>query len=201
MPAVNMGKTGTGNAGVANGQAVIMSPFSGPTGSPFDNDQSGNYSTGGLNTGIGFGIGTLNDTQSPKNNFTPLCEPGVWLPGNTVAPDARLTAIGGGRSKLEDGTGANGNGTPPGTTVSVPDPYGAQPLLAFGNGVTRDAGAGPAFTGFGMKLVQASGNVAHAGVITTGWVNRVKPGYTLPTGLYAFGSGANASGPVTAEID
>ena len=183
MPASNPGRTGTGNAGTANGVAVLCSPFSGPTGSPFDNDQAGNLSTGALNTGIGFGIGTGNYfTDSAVNgfsegNFTDNYEPGVSLPGGTAAPDARLTAIGGGRSD-PDGT---------------PDPFNAVPLLGFGNGGTRDAGAGPAFTGFGCKTVTATGTVAHGADIEAGFSNRVKVGLSLVSGQSAFGSAAAAS--------
>jgi len=44
--------------------------------------------------------------------------------------------------------------------------------MAFGMGGSRDAGAGPAFTGFGMKATLAAADVAFAGVIETGFVNR-----------------------------
>jgi hypothetical protein len=203
MPSLNAQNEGPGSVGNAAGLAVIHSPFSGPTGSPFDNDQSGNYSTGGLNTGIGFGIGTLNHINpvapgSVRNaGFTVGAVPGVSLPDNTSAADARLLAVGGGRSTLVDGTGPDGNGTPPGTTVSVPNPYGAQPILAYGNGGSRDAGAGPAFTGYSMNLLTANANVNHGAAINgTTFVNRVKPGVALPAQYSAFGSNGNASPPV-----
>jgi hypothetical protein len=201
MPASNPGRTGSGNSGTADGVAVICSPFSGPTNSPLDartitgwvggsptyaNDPA-NVTTGALSTGIGFGIGTGNYfTGAPlfsAGNFSDNYEPGLSLPGGTAAPDATLTAIGGGRSD-PDGT---------------PDPYSAVPLLGFGNGGTRDAGAGPAFTGFGMKTVTATGNVAHGAAIEAGWLNRVKPAFGLVSGQSAFGS-ANAASPAPTEL-
>ena len=177
MPARGMGQdAGNGNAATPSANAVIMSPFSGPTGSPYDTDQAGNASTGALCTGIGFGIGTRNDI-GPGNiepNFNDDYKPGVTMPDGTVAADARLTAIGGGRSDVD----------------GVSDPWNALELLAFGNGASRDATAG---LGFGMKLVTAAADIAHAGVIETGFTNRVAVGYTLPTGNSAFGSSVAAS--------
>ena len=177
MPASGMGQTpGTGNGVTVSAKAVLMNPFSGPTGAPYDNDQTGNTSTGALCTGIGFGIGSTNDISPDliRQNFTDDYTPGVTMPDNTVAPDARLTAIGGGRSDA----------------AGVSTPWNALQLLGFGNGASRDAGAG---VGFGMKLVTAAAPVAHAGVIETGFTNRVAVGYTLPTGNSAFGSSVAAS--------
>ena len=177
MPARGMGQAaGNGNAATPSAKAVLMSPFSGPTGSPYDTDEAGNASTGALCTGIGFGIGSANDI-SPGNirqGFNDNYTPGVTMPDNTVAPDARLTAIGGGRSNA----------------AGVSTPWNALELLAFGNGASRDATAA---LGFGMKLVTAAAPVAHAGVIETGFTNRVAVGYTLPTGNSAFGSSVAAS--------
>jgi hypothetical protein len=197
---------GNANALSAGAKAVLMSPFSGPTNSPFDarvisswpvdndnvpvyaNDPT-NTSTGALNTGIGFGIGSLNVVnptapQSIKDaGFTDDYTPGVTLPSGVAATTAVLTAIGGGKS------GAAADGIAP--TV----PYVAQPLLGFGNGGSRDAGAGPAFTGFGSKMVTAAGAVATGAVIETGFVNRTSR--ALVTGESAFGSATAASPAVT----
>jgi hypothetical protein len=188
MPASNPGRTGTGNAGTANGVAVTCSPFSGPAGSPFDNDQPGNHSTGALSTGLGFAIGTLNHISptAPASvraaGFTVGAVPGVSLPGGTSAPDARLLALGGGRSNV-DGTA---------------NPYAAQPLLGFGNGGSRDAGAGPVFTGYSMSMVTATANVNPGDPIgATTFKNRVQPGFVLPAQNSAFGSANDASPPVT----
>jgi hypothetical protein len=87
--------------------------------------------------------------------------------------------IGGGKSVITNG-------------LSVPTPYTAGiSILEAGNGGSRDAGAGPAFTGFQMKMVTATGTVANAGVVETGWVNR--SGVTITTGQSIFGSDVAAS--------
>ena len=204
MPALNLENTGGNSAGNAAGKAVACCPFSGPRNSPFDArtitgwnangapiyaNNSTNYSTGALSTGIGFGIGTGNfftgAAPFSSGNFTDNYQPGVSLPGATDAPDARLVAIGGGRSL------PNGDA----------NPYNAQPILAFGNGCSRDAGAGPAFTGFAMKTVTATGNVAHGADIEAGWANRVKPGFGLVSGQSAFGSAGAPSAAPTLLID
>ena len=206
MPAINMASAGgsTAQVSAATAKAVLGSPFSGPTNSPFDakvadktnpmgvpnyvNDPT-NYSTGGLSTGIGFGIGEMNiiNPTAPASikaaGFTDDYTPGVTKPDGTSATEAILTTIGGGKST------AAANGVAP--TV----PYAAQPLLGFGNGASRDAGAGPAFTGFGMKMVTASGTVAEGAAVETGFTNR--SGRSVVTGESVFGSATAASPAVT----
>lgn len=198
MPARNMAGPIVTPANPSAGKAVLMSPFSGPSGSPFDanliNPITGikakdptNLSTGALNTGIGFGqIVIVPPPANPniKNaGFNDDYTPGVTLPNNGVAPDARLTAIGGGASQKAT------NGIAPTT------PYAAQPLLGFGNGGSRDAGAGPVFTGFATKMVTAAGAVANGAVVETGFANR--SGVGLTTGQSTFGSATAASPAVT----
>jgi len=188
-----------------------MDPFSGPKGSPFDAKiypanvfmptlaqrvaDPTNYSTGALSTGLGLtptervpgGIpAPLYSAAIPASVNQPLddYQPGLTLPAGTAAPDARLLAIGGGKST------ANTVATP-----SVPAPYVAQPILNFGNGGSRDAGAGPAFTGFGMKVVTAAAPIANGAAIETGFTNR--SGVTIPTGSSEFGSSTTASPAVT----
>jgi len=186
MPAINMGAVSGSAANVANGRSVLMSPYSGPTGSPFDNDSAGNYSTGALTTGIGFGcphVVGLTAPQSIKDaGFTDDYTPGLTLPDGSGASGSILTAIGGGKSE------ATANGIAP--TV----PYNAQPLLNFGNGGSRDAGAGPAFTGFSTKMVTATATVANGAAIEAGWANR--SGVSLTSGQSAFGSSTTASSAV-----
>lgn len=199
MPALNMASPAVPAANPATGKAVAMSPFSGPKGSPLDavaiNPTTGvrtkdanNFSTGALNTGIGFGIEfpIFNPTapQSIKDRgFTDDYTPGITMPNNSAATDARLTAIGGGKSTAA----ANG--------IAPTAPYVAQPLLFFGNGGSRDAGAGPAFTGFGAKTVTASAGVAVGAAVETGFVNRTSR--ALVTGESVFGSSGTASPAVT----
>ena len=179
------------------------------------------HSTGGLNTGIGFettdngqlvaGIDTGNvivttsgttkgipaNGPGSLNGFTDEYQPGISMPSgallaNTVLATglygAVLTAIGGGKSTA--------NGTTVAQPPTVPAPYNIQPLLDMGVGGSRDAGAGPAFTGFGMKSVIATAGVAQGAAIETGWINRTAPaasGISLLTGKTAFGSSTAAS--------
>lgn len=206
MPAFNMGGTAASNPSL--GHAVAMSPFSGPKGSPFDAKvypagtyqpipsqrvaDPNNLSTGALSTGIGFGMDCKLPGIGPivGTPFTDDYQPGITLPGGTAATTAIMLAIGGGKSTITPGTGSDySKGT------STPAPYVAQPLLAFGNGGSRDAGAGPAFTGFGTKLVTATADVVNGSAIETGWLNR--SGVTLKSGLSQFGSSTTASPAVT----
>jgi hypothetical protein len=73
-----------------------------------------------------------------------------------------------------------------------PNPYTAGfGIGAAGNGGSRDAGAGPAFTGFPAKMVTATGAVATGAAIEAGFLNRT--GVALVTGQSAFGSSNTAS--------
>jgi hypothetical protein len=210
MPAINQAGPTIVAANPSLGNAVTMSPFSGPKGSPFDAliypsnvyqptlaqrvADPTNYSTGALSTGLGLTpSGRLNGMAAPL--YTPSVpasinlplddyQPGLSLPSGALATDARLLAIGGGKSS------ANTVVAP-----SVPVPYVAQPILNFGNGGSRDAGAGPAFTGFGMKVVTATATVANGAAIETGFTNR--QGVAITTGLSQFGSATAASPAVT----
>ena len=200
------------------GHPVVMSPFSGPTNSPLDamkyptnvwppalnskvNDPL-NASTGALSTGIGYGLdvktpGILTNQLGMPVTFPGIQSgydddktPGVTKPDNTAATVATLLAIGGGKSVITAGPGTDWS-----RGVSSPVPYVAQPLLAFGNGASRDGGAGPVFTGFGMKMVTSVADIAAAGVIETGFANR--QGAVLKSGNSQFGSNTAASAAVT----
>lgn len=194
------------------GMQVLMSPFSGPKGSPFDNDvqqdlitgvktaNPNNASTGALNTGIGYGVnvelpsipGVFNATTGQASSgFDLNDQPGLTMPDGSAPTDARLIAIGGGKNTITK----PGSDTDYSRGVSGPVPYVAQPLLAFGNGAARDAGAGPAYTGFGTKLVQTAAAIADGAVLATGWTNR--SGATVPNGGYQFGISTTASPAVT----
>lgn len=202
MPAFMMNGVAAVNPAV--GKQVLMSPFSGPSGSPFDAKRANyadptsmtrvaditNLSTGALSTGIGFGLNDFDGFQDnqpgrvlPDANFTDDYTPGVTLPSGVAATTAILTAIGGGKMDMTN------------PLAPIPLPYVAQPLLGFGGGGSRDAGAGSAFTGFAMKTVTATGAVAVAGVIETGFLNRTS--FALNTGKTVFGSATAASPAVT----
>ena len=212
MPASLPGSTDVQNAANPSlGTDVNFSPFSGPKGSPLDAKKyptnvampapstivadPANCSTGALNTGIGMeantkvpGMATVYNAAVPSsvNGFSDDYIPGQTLPNGTLATGAILTAIGGGRST------ANTVASP-----SAPNPYASQPILNAGNGGSRDAGAGPAFTGFSLKVVtNPTGSViANGAVIETGWVNRM--GVSLLGSQSAFGSSVAASPAVT----
>ena len=190
MPAQNMAGPVSVPSNPSGGKFVAMSPFSGPTDSPLDNDQDGNNSTGALSTGIGIGanhvISAPADPNIKDSGFTDNAAPGVTLPSGSASTTAILTAIGGGRSAAA----TNGE--------AVTDPLNAQPILGFGGGVQRDAGAGPIFTGHGMKIVTAAGTVADAAVIETGFTNR--SGVTMTIGQSALGSETAASPVVDFEV-
>jgi hypothetical protein len=222
MPATNMAGPLVVIANPLLGKFVMMSAFSGPKGSPFDakrfnpttfakeNDPT-NYSTGALNTGIGIGanrvinvsIGTSPATapQAIKDRgYTDDIIPGLNYftqaggAAMQTAPDARLTLIGGGRSNILPAPGNTGLG------VSTPVPWSAVPLVGWGAGGTRDAGAGPAFTGFPVKMVTAAGAVAIGAAIETGWVNRSD--FAMVATESAFGSGTAAStAPTIVEFE
>jgi len=203
---------------VVGGKSATFSPFSGPKGSPFDAlmypsniahptlaqrvANTTDHSTGALSTGIGMdattkvpGIATLYSATVPSsvNGMTDNYTPGVTMPdGTTAATTAVLTAIGGGKSVITAGAGTDwSRGT------SAPVPYVAQPILGAGNGGSRDAGAGPAFTGFGLKVVTnpTAAVIANGAVIETGFVNRM--GVDLLGNQSALGSSTTASPAVT----
>jgi len=173
----------------------MMDPLSGPKGSPFGGrtlafDVDGhpeytadptNLSTGALQTGIGFGSPPIIGPTAPASiqaaGFSDDYVPGVTKPGLVAATDSTLVYIGGGRSDV--------NG--------LPNPYDelAVGLAMAGNGGSRDAGAGPAFTGFPVKTVTATGTVANGAAVETGFVNR--SGVSITTGQSVFGSATAAN--------
>lgn len=181
MPAFNMG--GVAAANPSAGRFVMMSSFSGPKGSPFDRAGSDALSTGALSTGIGFGANHIIGPPAPQSikdaGFTDDYTPGVTRPNGVAATTSILVAIGGGKST------AAVNGIAP--TVPYTAGFG---LCGFGEGASRDAGAGPAFTGFNTKMVTATGAVANGAVIETGFTNR--SGQAMTTGQSAFGSNVAA---------
>jgi hypothetical protein len=170
-----------------------------------------NCSTGGLATGVGFGsppvIGPVSHPLVDNSvwglhlaGFTDDYKPGISTPVPADASNSRFMYVGGGRSVIANGTGPNGNGYPPGWFTSQPSPYTAGfGIAAAGNGGLRDAGAGPAFTGHGMKAVTATADVINGADVEAGWANR--SGVTIHDNESVFGVGAAALAVPTLEDD
>jgi hypothetical protein len=181
MPASLPGATLAENiANPSAGKAVLYSLLSGPKGSPFDKDQAGNASTGGLSNGIGFGPSLVIGLTAPASivaaSFNDDYTLGVTKPDGTASANSTIMYIGGGRSN------------PDGTALPYTAGFG---IGGAGNGGSRDAGAGPAFTGFLGKIVTAAAGVANGAVVETGWVNRT--GISLVTGQSTLGLASAAS--------
>ena len=184
MPAALPGDSHSNNLGNPSaGRCVVFDLFSGPKGSPFDKDQSGNTSTGALNTGIGFGSPPIIGPTAPASikaaGFSDDYTPGVTKPDGTQSANSTLMYIGGGKSNA----------------AGVSTPYTAGFGIGMaGQGGNRDAGAGPAYTGFLTKTVTATAGVANGAAVETGWVNR--SGQALVAGQSVFGSSTAASAAV-----
>jgi hypothetical protein len=210
MPAGLPGDSAANNlANPSAGRPVIFDPLSGPKGSPFDKGSPGTVSTGALSTGIGFGMNSIFSIGNPAANLLPVQnivanagfnynqEPGTKPtyaappPPNAVTTnftDGRYMYIGGGR------TTANAVTPDKYSVPFVANPYVTGiALLAAGNGGSRDAGAGPAFTGFGMRLLAASGNVANGAVVATGYANRSGVGIVANQSVFTSETAAQAA--------
>ncbi|GAB3773759.1 hypothetical protein GCM10028796_46770 [Ramlibacter monticola] len=188
MPAGLPGATLAQQSNPSQGAFVTFDLLSGPKGSPFDKDGTGNFSTGALATGIGFNALPVMGTSTPfaQRGYTDDYTPGQTKPDGTPTTDSTYMYIGGGRSNGETGNAA---------TRYQPNPYTAgYGIGGAGNGGSRDAGAGPAFTGFSIKCVTATGAVANGAVVETGFANR--SGLAMTTGQSTFGSNATASAAV-----
>jgi hypothetical protein len=198
MPAGLPGSTvAENNANPSAGAFVIFCPLSGPKGSPLSDGVTGrprsiHNSTGGLCNGIGLQpqpqIGPAGippnwvDDQIPGTVTVGAAASGFGVANSLAKNDVHsaMMFIGGGRCVATE------NG------IAAPDPYTAGiSLLGAGEGGNRDAGAGPAFTGFDMKMVTAAADIANGDVIETGWVNR--SGAELPTGYSSHGSAVAAT--------
>lgn len=194
MPASLPGATLAQNlANPTQGSAVVIFDLlSGPKGSPFDKDAGSTTacSTGALCTGIGFGSPPVIDPISNplisnslfgilRKGFSDDYTPGATKPDGTATTDATFMYIGGGKS----------------TATGVSSPYTAgYGIGSAGNGGSRDAGAGPAFTGFQIKTVTASAGVANGAAVEAGFTNR--SGLALISGQSVFGSSTTASAAV-----
>lgn len=189
MPAGLPGSTAVQNAGNPSAGAFVMFDLlSGPKGSPFDKAGSDKSSTGALSTGIGYGgaspiIGPTAPASIKAAGFTDDTTPGVSLPAGTASANSNIMYIGGGKCTK------NVNGIAP----AVPYVAGFG-LGGAGNGGSRDAGAGPAFTGFLTKMVTAAAGVATGAAVEAGWLNRSN--VALLTGQSIFGSSNAASAAV-----
>lgn len=219
MPAGIPGDTPANNLGNPTlGTAIAFNLLSGPKGSPMDRDGTvlswdannhpvytagtpTNASTGALSTGIGFGAnkifgapglpfvagGTLLGLDGGL--FTDNYTPGATKPDGTATADSTYMHIGGGRSNAPVSSSGGQDGR------AVPNPYTA----GYGIGVAgaagaRDAGAGPAFTGFAPKSVTATAGVANGAAVETGFSNR--SGVALVSGQSVFGPATAASAAV-----
>jgi hypothetical protein len=211
MPAGLSGATAAENqANPSKGATTIFDLLSGPKGSPFDNDKdyaaatapfptstgavaNTNCSTGALATGIGFGSPPILDatriTASP-GQFDDDYTVGVSSPDPATPWTTSIGMhIGGGKCTANVG----------GSAPVVPYTAGFGIGMAGNGGLTsaggsRDAGAGPAYTGFKMKSVTAAGAVAVGAAVETGWTNR--SGQALVLGDTVFGSSTTASAAV-----
>lgn len=188
MPAALPGSTPAQNAANPSaGAFVIFDPLSGPKGSPLDKDSTGNASTGALSTGIGFSDADIinggaagifaagfNDNDIPGEVPTYAAGGPPPVVASSAINSTRMY-IGGGRSDA----------------AGVPNPYTAGvAICGAGNGGSRDGGAGPAFLGFFMKMVTATGTVANGAAIEAGFINRT--GVSMASGQSAFGSSTAA---------
>ncbi len=183
------------NANPSQGTPVIFDALSGPKGSPLDNSANTIHnSTGGMCTGIGFGLNAGNPFINVFNGaadaadalrqsgFTDDTGDGVG------SADSTTVYIGGGRTVL----GAGGENV---AGEAGCDPYTAGYIPGnAGNGGSRDAGAGPAFTCFVGKWVTAVAQVANGAVVEAGWVNRC--GVTIEATDSVFGSSSTAQAAV-----
>lgn len=199
MPAMNGGSV-TSATNPSSGAPVCMSPFSGPTNSPFDartitgwntngaptyaNDPL-NFSTGAMCTGIGIGCTFVasSEAQMTLSGFSRITNYGNTLPSGDSATGAILTTIGGGKSL------ATSNGE------CVTAPYNTQPVLMFGNGAFRDIGAGPVFRGGGTRMLAATfASVANGGMIDPVYPpNLNRSGRTITLGQCTISISTNAS--------
>lgn len=194
MPAALPGDTAANNTGAnpSAGRPVIFDLLSGPKGSPLDKDTTGNASTGALSSGIGFGLNVLiapNASTAGGTALQSIKDAGFNddVGPNQGAADSTKNYIGGGRSIMT-------SQAPP-AGVAGTSPYTAGFGIAMaGNGGSRDAGAGPAFTGFQAKIVTATGAVATGAAVETGFLNR--SGVALVANQSVFGSSNTASAAV-----
>jgi hypothetical protein len=196
------------------GNLVLFDLLSGPTGSRLDRDDTvltwdaNNHpvytqgtitkaTTGALSTGIGYGSPPVWNTVSQtiaQKGFTDDYKPGI---STTVPADATVSKfmyIGGGYS-VTAGSPSYAN---PAGEQGAPGYTAGFGIGAAGNGGARDAGAGPIYTGFGLKLVTASGAVATGAAIEAGWLNRA--GYALGALDNAFGVSSTASAAVVVGV-
>lgn len=184
------------------GAWVIMDPLSGPKGSPLDNDKDvttgtarGGCSTGALQTGIGHTAARIVDATSaalaPYNIFTSGFNDNS-VPGEKVTVYAAPPPNGVVTTDIVDSTfmyigGGKCTKNVDGSAPVVPYVAGIA-ICGAGNGGSRDGGAGPAFTGFPMKMVTATGAVATGAAIEAGFINRT--GAAMAAFQSAFGSDA-----------
>jgi len=183
MPAGLPDESAVNNAANPNaGRCVLFSNLSGPKGSLFDKDNTGNASTGQLSNCIGFGAPPIFDVIVPNQQFNDDYTVGLTKPDRTSSANSTIMFIGGGKSTAA--------ALPTGAAPDVPYTAGFAVGKA-GQGGSRDAGAGPAFTSFAAKTVTAAATIANGAVVEAGWVNR--SGVSITNGQSIFGSASAAS--------
>lgn len=190
MPAGLPGSSVAENsANPSAGAFVIFDPLSGPKGSPFDTPGTIHASTGCMCNGIGMQSQPVINILQGEADAPAAIEragydddqvPGTERDGagtqNVV--NSEILYLGGGRTVLVAGRDAPGE--------AGVDPYTAGiAIVGAGNGAPRDGGAGPAFTGFNMKMVTATAQVDNGDAVEAGWPNR--SGVTIESGESVFG--------------
>lgn len=185
------------SANPSAGKVVLFDLLSGPKNSPLDarlisyaagantptyTNVPTNRSTGGLSTGIGFGCPPVMGASVPpttaikqrgfQDDYVPGVTVNTRLTGYVASPDSSIVYIGGGKSG-------------PKSTVKAGIPFPTAPYVAgfgigaAGAGGSRDATAGPQFTGFTLKTVTAAAGVAVGAAVEAGFLYRGVVGGSL----------------------
>lgn len=152
MPASTPGRTNADDT--TGGVAVTLDARSGVKSSPLDNDETGNFSTGALVTGIGYGP-NVGPQGFNEPTFLEDYVPGKTKPDGTTASDATYMYLGGGASKKHNDDAGEANAQP------ITSNFG---IVAAGGTIDRDD-VGE------MKAVVAEQDTAPGATLTVGYIN------------------------------